>query len=85
MNWADLLPPQVAVSQAAYERAGRVLNARRAGATLTQIAERMGRSVERVRQLENKATKQTGKLSPIEKYYWERGEVYALHDILRRR
>ena len=83
-NWSDVLPARIAARQTAYERAALVLRARKAGLTLREIGEHMGIGPERARQLEDKAVRRAGMLSPFEEYAWQRPEIYELQDKLKR-
>jgi hypothetical protein len=55
VNWNDVVPTDVADSQAAWERVHRVLRARQGGARTDDIAKVLRVSRERVRQMELKA------------------------------
>lgn len=73
-NWSDVLPPHVALAQKAWDMRMRVHHARRAGATLNEIAKKMRLSRERVRQIEHRAARDIREdiSSPIEVYFAER-------------
>ncbi len=69
-SWYDLLPPQVAERQARWDFANRVWRARQAGATLEEIADKIGRSRARVGHISIRGRKQTERKlpSPLERW-----------------
>ena len=84
MRYEDVLPPEVARKQRAWERDSAVMRARKAGVTLREIGENLGISVERVRQLECRAYRRErrGEKSPIELYF-ERSRIKTIAAVYR--
>lgn len=70
-RWWAILPHDVAREQITWERRAYVLRAREAGLTLDQVGALVGRSRERVRQLEAKAMRERRNKasSPAERYF----------------
>lgn len=87
MNWADVLPPQVAKAQASWDRGSQVLRLRECGVTLEKIGVFLGLSKERIRQMEFKARRQRAKniRSPLEVYLDGNRDVGALVGLVRTR
>lgn len=73
--WADLLPPEVAAEQERWSFRQRILVARKAGATLNEIAGAVGRSSGRIRQHAVRAEREmrAGFVSPVETYFAQCG------------
>ncbi len=74
-DWGDVLPPEIVIAQERWSFRHRILAARKAGATLNEIAGSIGRSIERVRQLAARAERELnfGFKSPAENFFAQVG------------
>jgi hypothetical protein len=78
-DWNDVLPPDVALMQNADERRRTIARAVAAGASLKEIAVRMHRHPERVRQLRLHALRR--REIPIERWFHEQGDIRKLFEM----
>jgi len=74
---------EVAPAQRAWERRQALLRARRAGEPVRRLAEAIGKSQPRVRQLLTLAERQEGKMSPIERWMADRSYLLDLAGEIR--
>jgi hypothetical protein len=66
--WNDVLPPQWARAQTAWELGRRIIRAQQAGVTLAEIARALKVSAGRVRQIWARARSPRASQSPLERY-----------------
>lgn len=85
-RWRDIVPDEVAERQVAYERDATVYRMKSVGMTFLAIAERIGLSPHRVRQLflRQEGRVERGALSPVEEYLNE-SDLPALAASIRSR
>jgi hypothetical protein len=76
MTWFDLLPLHVAKSQISWERRQRFRRARKAGASVDEIADKAGLTHRQVTSLLHLGVSAT---SPVERWFMQGGETAALH------
>ena len=82
MNWFDLVPGHIAREQIKWERAQLLRRVQKGGLTFREIAHRIRRSKDRVRQLVKFA--ETHKTPPVKRWLEHGGEIAALNEELRK-
>lgn len=70
-NWSDVLPEDVAMRQAAWERRRQIIRANDAGMPLIAIARQLGLSQSRICQLNDRQRRleKSGRRAPILEYF----------------